>query len=71
MERLYLSSNREFIFEEWRSRLVTLGRKVQVRAGNAVYHGIARSVETDGSLILEEPDGNLVRVVAGDATLRD
>ena len=71
VERLYLSSSREFIFEEWRSRLVTLGRKIQVRMGDAVYHGIARSVEVDGSLLLEEPDGNLVRVVAGDATLRD
>ena len=70
VDRLYLSSNREFIFEEWRKRLVTLGREIQVRTGDAVHHGIARSVETDGSLILQEPDGNLVSIVAGDATLR-
>ena len=71
VDRLYLSSNREFIFEEWRKRLVTLGREIQVRTGDTVHHGIARSVETDGSLILEKPDGNLVRIVAGDATLRN
>ena len=70
IERLYLSSSREFIFEEWRKRLVTLGREIQVRMGDALYRGVARSVETDGSLLLEEPDGNLVRIVAGDATLR-
>jgi len=69
VERLYLSSSQGCIFEEWQKRLVTTGRMIQVKSGGNTYHGIARSVEADGSLILQEPGGHLKRIVAGDATL--
>jgi len=57
------------IFEEWRNRLVTLGKKVQVRWGETIQEGIAEAVAQDGSLLLRNFDGNLIRIVAGDATL--
>lgn len=71
MERLYLTLQAGgSVYEEWRDNLVTLGKRVQVTSGEAEYQGIAESVARDGSLLLREPDGNLIKIVAGDVTLR-
>jgi len=59
------------IYQEWRDRLVTLGKKVQVKLGKTIYEGIAESITEDGSLLLRHSDGSLSRIVAGDVTLRD
>ncbi|MDP2932042.1 MAG: biotin--[acetyl-CoA-carboxylase] ligase, partial [Chloroflexota bacterium] len=69
MERLYQNSA-ESVFQEWRARLVTLGKQVRVRSGETIEEGIAESVAADGSLLLRRPDGSLATIVAGDATLR-
>ncbi|HEY55605.1 MAG TPA: biotin--[acetyl-CoA-carboxylase] ligase [Dehalococcoidia bacterium] len=70
-ERLYLAlPSGDSVYQEWRDRLVTLGKKVQVSSGESTYHGIAESVASDGSLLLRQPDGGLTKIVAGDVTLR-
>jgi BirA family biotin operon repressor/biotin-[acetyl-CoA-carboxylase] ligase len=70
-ERLYLAlSEGDSVFKQWRDRLVTLGQEVQVSSAEATYKGIAESVARDGSLLLRQPDGNLLKIVAGDITLR-
>ncbi len=70
-EKLYLAlPSGQSVFQEWRDRLVTLGKKVQVSTGEASYKGIAESVASDGSLLLRQPDGSLTKIVAGDVTLR-
>ena len=72
VEKLYLDlPSGEAIFQQWRSRLVTLGRRVQVSWGETSYEGVAESVTRDGSLLLRCPDGSFTRIVAGDVTLRD
>jgi BirA family biotin operon repressor/biotin-[acetyl-CoA-carboxylase] ligase len=72
IEKLYLAlPSGESAYRQWRDRLVTLGRKVQVSWGKTRYEGIAESVGRDGSLLLRCPDGSLTRIVAGDVTLRD
>ena len=72
IERLYLALRvGEFIYEEWRDRLVTLGRRVSAKWGTTSYEGIAESVDRDGSLLLRNLDGSLTRIMAGDVTLRD
>ncbi|MFQ6122328.1 MAG: biotin--[acetyl-CoA-carboxylase] ligase [Dehalococcoidales bacterium] len=71
-ERLYLAlPDREPIYQEWRDRLVTLGRKVQVKSGETVLKGVAESVARDGSLLLRHSNGSSTKVVAGDVSLRD
>jgi len=42
----------------------------QVTWGETVYQGLADSVARDGSLLLRQLDGSLIRIVAGDVTLR-
>lgn len=72
MERLYLASmESSAVYEEWRGRLVTLGKKIRVTSGDSTREGVAESVEPDGTLLLRLPDGNLDRVLAGDVTLRE
>jgi BirA family biotin operon repressor/biotin-[acetyl-CoA-carboxylase] ligase len=62
---------RQAIYEEWRSRLDTLGRQVCVSSGGAAQYGRAESVAADGSLLLRRDDGSLTRVLAGDVSLYD
>jgi BirA family biotin operon repressor/biotin-[acetyl-CoA-carboxylase] ligase len=70
-EKLYLAlADGDSVFRQWRDRLVTLGKEVQVSSGEASYQGIAESVAADGSLLLRRPDGSLLKIVAGDVTLR-
>jgi BirA family transcriptional regulator, biotin operon repressor / biotin---[acetyl-CoA-carboxylase] ligase len=67
-EKLYLDG--DIIFEEWRNNLVTLGKEVRVTSGIEVNEGVAESVERDGSLLLRLPEGKLLKIAAGDVTLR-
>jgi len=72
MERLYLAlPTGGTVYEEWRDRLVTLGRRVAVVWGDARYEGLAESVARDGSLRLRHSDGSLTGIVAGDVTMYD
>jgi len=72
VERLYvILQTGGSLFEEWRDRLVTLGRKVEVEWGKNTCEGVAESVTTDGSLLLRRSDGSLTKITGGDVNLRD
>ena len=71
IERLYLTLPKEKIYEEWRDRLVTLGKKIWVKSGQTILEGIAESVAEDGSLLLRHADGHLTEIIAGDVTLHN
>ena len=72
MEKLYLSlGDGELIYQEWRDRLMTLDRRVQVVEGEKTLEGVAEAVSKDGSLVLRHDNGSVSHVVAGDVTLRD
>ncbi len=72
LERLYLTLPLgESVYEQWRDRLVTLGKRVCVKS-DITYEGIAESVTADGSLLLRHSDGSSTKIVAGDVvTIRD
>ncbi len=70
-ENLYLAlPEGDSVFREWRDRLVTLGKEVELISGKTSYQGVAESVASDGSLLLRQPDGHLMKIVAGDVSLR-
>jgi len=54
----------------WADRLDTLGQEVQVQWKDSVYEGVATGVDKAGNLILHQPDGSDLVVVAGEVTLR-
>ncbi|OFV68213.1 MAG: biotin-(acetyl-CoA carboxylase) ligase [Candidatus Syntrophoarchaeum caldarius] len=58
----------EEIMEEWRDRCATIGRLVRIRTVGNTFEGEAVGVDRDGSLILELPNGSLVKVVSGECT---
>ncbi|MDP2729665.1 MAG: biotin--[acetyl-CoA-carboxylase] ligase [Dehalococcoidales bacterium] len=59
------------LYEEWRAKLVTLGKKVRVISGDTVQEGIAEEVTRDGGLLLRRPDGEFTRIVAGETSSID
>ncbi len=70
-ERLYLLlPEGESIYTAWCEKLVTLGKRVVVKSGRDTIDGTAESVDETGALTLRLEDGSLVKVVAGDVTLR-
>jgi len=70
IERLYLSLDApDAVFQEWRRRLVTLGRKVTVSGGGTRLYGLAEDVNPDGALLVRTPEGRLEPVLAGDVSL--
>lgn len=52
--------------EQWRDRLSTLGRTVQVRQGNKVLSGVAEDVNALGELILHSHSGEFISITWGD-----
>lgn len=56
--------------DEWRARLVTLGRRVTVSEADRQYTGLAETTDEDGALWIRLDDGTHVTVHAGDITLR-
>jgi BirA family biotin operon repressor/biotin-[acetyl-CoA-carboxylase] ligase len=71
MEKLYLKvQSGESLREEWKKHLITLGKDVRVRSGEDIFEGVAESVAEDGSLLLRCKDGNLMKFMAGDVTLK-
>lgn len=56
--------------EEWVTRLINLGRQVQVTTSQGALVGWAEGVDADGALVLRTPDGQRKRILAGDVTLR-
>ena len=59
------------IFDKWRNRLVTIGKKVKATWGPEVITGIAEDVDETGALTIRGEDGKLTKVVAGDVTLKE
>jgi BirA family biotin operon repressor/biotin-[acetyl-CoA-carboxylase] ligase len=60
----------EPVFASWRRRLTTLGKTVQVLAGSVRYQGVAEGVAPDGALLLRLESGQLIKLPAGDVTLK-
>src|SRR3990172_286297 len=59
------------IYDEWRERLETIGRQGRGHVGSTVEDGGAGGGAADGALLLRRPDGSLLRLLAGDVTLRE
>lgn len=54
---------------EWRRLSATVGQPVRVTGGMAV-EGVAVDIAADGSLLVQQADGSVVSVAAGDVSLR-
>jgi len=70
LERLYLEAQAGApIHREWQAQMVTLGRWIQVRAGESVERGKAETVTEHGNLILRRANGSIAEIIVGDVTV--
>ncbi|MEI7554120.1 biotin--[acetyl-CoA-carboxylase] ligase [Candidatus Chlorohelix sp.] len=61
----------EHIRQEWAAALVTLGYRVQVFQGDVLtLEGLARGVDENGTLVIEDDAGKQHRIQAGDVSVR-
>ncbi len=70
-EELYAAAKMgESPLERWKQRLMTLGQQVHASWPGGEADGTAEDVDEDGALLVRSGDGTLLRVEAGDVTLR-
>ena len=70
MEMLYMEAQEGGdVFGQWRSALITLGRRVNVSGSDSTFEGIALDVEPSGALVVQDDNGQRRVVHAGDVTL--
>ena len=59
----------EGVLSQWRELSCTLGKHVRIQLRNASVEGVAKDLDDDGSLIVEEKGGGLRSVAYGDVTI--
>ena len=69
-EQLYVKAKAGVsIYREWQQYMGTLGKLIQVKAGETVEKGQAEAVTEQGDLILRRPDGSITNITIGDVTV--
>ncbi len=63
-EEMAMSFDR--IYQDWRGRSATFGRRVRIVTRNGEFEGSAVVLEADGALLVRRDDGRRERVIAGD-----
>ena len=59
------------IRQKWLDSACFLGEKVVIRQQERIIEeGILRGIDDDGALLLEQSNGQLIRILAGDVSLR-
>lgn len=72
LENLYLKfGDGNSIFDEWKEKIETLGKQVQVKIGDTIKYGKAESVRDNGNLILRHYDGGFSEISSGDIIAPD
>ena len=64
-----LLKNGNDLLAQWKQKLITIGRMVEITNGEEEFVGLAEDVDETGSLIVRRKDGTLFNVIAGDAHL--
>jgi len=67
--RRYLADGFEALREEWESYSCVTGREITVAGPDGERRGRAVGVDAEGALMLREPGGGVVRVLAGDVSV--
>jgi BirA family biotin operon repressor/biotin-[acetyl-CoA-carboxylase] ligase len=62
----HAEGGRERVLDRWRARAAFWGRSVTVRTAAGSVRGIARALDDDGGLVVEDDAGRPVTVLAGD-----
>lgn len=55
---------------EWQKKDMTYGKEVIIQNADHVQHGIAHGISDKGELLLKKNDGELIKVISGEVSLR-
>ncbi|MBM3148759.1 MAG: biotin--[acetyl-CoA-carboxylase] ligase [Chloroflexi bacterium] len=70
IEKLYLEAQAGMpIHKEWRERMDTLGKWIEVKSGDAIERGKAEDVTENGNLILRHANDSITEILVGDVTV--
>jgi BirA family biotin operon repressor/biotin-[acetyl-CoA-carboxylase] ligase len=69
--RRYLAEGFAGLREEWESYSCVTGREITVAGPDGERRGRAVGIDADGALLLRDPGGAVLRVLAGDVTVVD
>ena len=64
------AGQRQRLFDDWRSRLATVGQPVQAEAAGTLVEGVAEGVTASGALVMRDAAGARHELIAGDVTVR-
>ena len=64
------SGQRQRLFDDWRSRLATVGQPVRAETAGTLVEGVAEGVTTSGALVVRDAAGAEHELTAGDVTVR-
>ena len=65
-----LLTEKDAILEDYRRDCITLGREISVVRGISIRHGVAKSVDEDGALVVDFDDGTTEAVSSGEVSIR-
>lgn len=60
----------EIVLDEWKSRSVTIGKRVKASCGNEIWEGTACGITDSGALLLQMDDGMQRTLHAGELSIR-
>ena len=66
--RTFLTGEPELILRQWEQLSQMVGKLVEMRSFHEVIRGRVKGIDSDGSLLLSNPDGSERRVIAGDVS---
>lgn len=66
----FLSGSKEKLLEEWKSKILLLGKEVTVESDGKKYNGKAVDIAKDGRLILLSDKSEIKKFWAGDTSVR-
>ena len=66
----YIKNKSENILKLWKKYSDTIGRNVKVTSKNGILEGIARGVDSNGSLILKTRSNKIYKIIEGDIIVR-
>ncbi len=66
--RTFLTGEPEPILRQWEQFSQMVGKLVEMRSFHEVIRGRVKGIDSDGSLLLSNPDGSERRVIAGDVS---
>ena len=65
-----LLTGKEAMLERYRADCITLGQEISLVRGEDIRHGLALTVDAEGALVVQFPDGTVEAVNSGEVSVR-